>query len=189
MKYLLVVVLSIIYLNAEEFNLDGVLDAKNRKTQNEKIELKKFEKNSKKTYKKLSDEYYKKYEYTPIEKSKNFSKNSNFCYSIKNEKKRNLCLAWSTKNRSYCYLLGGDDVLRNVCLENCFSTKIKNDTYKNLCLAIKNNNIIYCYGIKEDGFDEDYRNICLGRFQKSYCYSLPDYSDNRYLCLGISLEN
>jgi len=96
-----------------------------------------------------------------------------YCYGIKNEDTKNLCLG-ITKYKSNCYSISSEDE-KNLCLavsehkykSMCFS--IRNNDTKNLCLAMTHQYKTSCFDIK----NKDKKNLCLGVTKnKSNCFSI-----------------
>ncbi len=183
MKKFLILFLLINLAFCDEFNVDAILQDAQKNEQTTEIKLDKFTKDASTSYKKLQKEYYDKYEYVPPSKDKASVEKAGFCYSytLRNEGDKNFCLAFAKHDKSFCHSYHLTTRQKNICLGLCYDYTLS-DADKNYCLALKNNNINYCYSLKGD-----YQTMCLGRFNKSNCYSLTN-EGKRNMCLGISLN-
>lgn len=175
---------SVLLYAVDEFDIDAIMkEEKKDTTSKHTVKLKKLEKDASKSFDKLKKEYYQKYEYVPPNQKNSDIRHDGFCfdYHIKNDNDRNFCLSFAKNDKKYCYSL--PDRQRNICLGYCYDSSLsKADTA--YCLALKNNDVSYCYNLDLRG---EYKNMCQGRFNKSYCYSLNSEKD-KYMCLGISLK-
>ncbi len=185
MKNLCLILLFLLPVFSEEFNIDAILQDEKKPEVQKDINLDSFTKDASKSYKNLKKEYYNKYEYVPPSAKNSSTQKAGFCFSsyIKNEGDKNFCLAFAKRDKNFCHNYNLTDTQKNICLGFCYNSSLSKAD-KAYCLAIKNNNITYCYDTNLKG---SYKAMCTGRFNKANCYSLGSEKD-KYMCLGMSLN-
>ena len=184
---ILVFTIIILTLNADEFNIDAILEASTEDVNNTQTELVEFVKDSKKSSTKAQKEFYDKYQYVPepVESTStnNDLKNScyanvenklSWCYAIQNEDMKNNCYANVENKLSWCYAIQDED-MKNSCYANvenkvswCYA--IQDEDMKNSCYANVENKLSWCYAIQ----NEDIKNSCYANVENklSWCYSI-----------------
>jgi hypothetical protein len=183
MKKIILLLIFIGISFCDEFNIDAIMDDAKKDEKIADIELGSFTKDASKNFGKLKKEYHDKYEYVPPSKNASSAQKAGFChsYTIKNDGDKYFCLAFAKNDKNLCHSYQLTNRQRNICLGFCYESGLSKSD-RNYCLAIKNNDKNYCYSLSGD-----YQKMCLGRFNKSNCYSLGSEKD-RNMCIGMSLN-
>ena len=116
-----------------------------------------------------------------IKKYRNSDNNPNrtYCFDSKlSDDDKNFCLAFATKQKTYCYSL--PENRKNICLGYCYSSL--SDSEQSYCLAMSKHDKTQCYN---SSLSETQKNMCLGYFNRTTCFSLS--GKNQQMCLGMSL--